>query len=113
MINMLFDFLLINATISESTAKIGRSLVDHPTWKFATIPFHHRQVFVIVMNLKKQISREQLTDDATNRPNVSYLVPLTTLEDHFRRPVLSCADNSRMIVIVLGSPTKVDDSYLC
>lgn len=67
-------------------------------------------MLAILMGWKQQISAEQLNCDAPDRPYICEFVPLTALEDDFRRTVLPGADDGAVRLIKQGGSSEVDDS---
>lgn len=49
--------------------------IHHPVRKLPTILLYHSQMLHILVRLKQQLPREKLTYNATNGPDVAFLVP--------------------------------------
>lgn len=63
----------------------------------------------VLVRWKQQVPRQQLQSYAPDGPHICYLVPLTALQDNFRRSVLPSADDSRMWLVEKSGSSEIDD----
>lgn len=113
MLHLPFSLGLTNVPISEQTTQAcRRSFIDHPLRKPSTILLDHNKMFHVWMCREKQVTTQQFDYNTSDRPHVCNFIPLTALKDHFRRAVLSCANDRAVSLIEKCSPTEIDNSYL-
>lgn len=88
------------------------NLLDNPRLDLmANDALHHGQVFEVVMCLEKGISREELNENAANTPDVTRETP-AQIENNLRCPVMSSRDDGRVIFVIEGGRSKIDQSNL-
>ena len=73
--------------------------------------FHHGQVFQVVVCLEKCIPREELNENAANTPDITGETP-AQIENDLRCPVMSSGDNRRVILVIEGGRSKINQSNL-
>jgi len=72
---------------------------------------HHRQMLEIIMRLEQCITSEELHQNATNAPDITWEAP-AKVENDLRSSVMSSRNNGRVVLIIERGRTKVDQSYL-
>lgn len=65
------------------------------------------------MNMEQKISGEKLDEDAAKRPDITNVVPLAALQDHFWPPVLPSVDDGALRIGLMSSTSKVDEFDSC
>lgn len=68
-------------------------------------------MFSIVVSLKQRDSQIQFKEDASNAPNVTGLTP-SQFQDHLGCPVVSGGDDGRVMFMVKGCRSKVNQPDL-
>ena len=81
-------------------------------WEFAAVLLYHRQMLIILVRREQHLTRYQLTYYTTYRPYITLLIPLCALQYHLRRTVLSRVYYRTVVIIVLGSPSKINNLQL-
>lgn len=85
----------------EHIFKIFMSIFCHPLRDRTTCFFNHRQMFNFIMRWEKQRTIVQLNQNATNWPNITLIIPWTTLQCNFRPSILSCVNDSSSFIILI------------
>ena len=73
---------------------------------------HHCQMLKIIVGLEQCISREEFYQDASYTPDVTRKAPPQS-QDNFRRPIMPCRYDCRVIFIIKCCGTKVNQPNLC
>lgn len=73
--------------------------------------FHHGQMLQVIMSLEEGIACEELHQDTTNAPDITWITP-PEVEYDFWCPVMSGGNNRRVILIIKSSRSKVYQSDL-
>lgn len=85
-------------------------LLDEMTVQpFANNALHHGKVLEVVVGLEQRITSEKLHQDAANAPDITRKGPSQTKND-LRGPVVPCGYNRRVILVLEGGRTKIDQS---
>lgn len=72
---------------------------------------HHRQVLQIVVGLEKGISGKEFNQNATDTPDITRETP-TQIENNLWGPVMSSGDDRRVILVIEGGRSKINQSNL-
>ena len=64
------------------------------------------------MRLEECVTCEELDEDASNAPNIARIAP-SQVEYDLRCSIVSCRDDGRVVLIIKGCGSKVDQSDLC
>lgn len=108
-----FDPVLVDEPVPEELAQgIVASFVHHPVGEPARVLLDHGQVLLVGVRGEEQLPRDQLADDAPDRPHVADLVPLAALQDDLGRPVLASVDDGAVVFVVVGGAPEVDHPHL-
>ena len=91
--------------MSEMLAPIG-----HPEWKPSVVFLNHPQMLHVFMGWEVQVARQELHDDAANRPHIAGVTPLTAAQNHLRGPILPCVHDLAVVLRFLCCSTKVNNS---
>jgi hypothetical protein len=73
--------------------------------------FHHCQMLQVIVRLEQGIAGEELDENASYAPDVARKAP-SEVEDDLGSAVVSGRDDGRVILVIKGSRTKVDESNL-
>jgi len=66
----------------------------------------------VIMHMEKKLSREQFHDDAANRPNIAFLVPLTTFQQNLRTAILTGVYCRTMRFVSVCCPSEIYQFYV-
>lgn len=69
-------------------------------------------MFSVLVSREEQVTSEQLEGNAADGPHVSNLVPVTALQDNFRRTVLASADDSGVGLVEQSCSSEVNNPDL-
>ena len=88
------------------------NLFDNPRLDLmANDAFHHGQVLEVVVCLEKRIAREELNKNAADTPDVTGETP-AQIQNDLRCPVMSSRDNRRVVLVIEGGRSKINQSNL-
>lgn len=73
---------------------------------------HHGQVFQVVVCLEQGFPRVELDEDTTYAPCVAGEGP-SHVENDLWRSVVTCGDDLRVVLVVEGRATKIDETDVC
>lgn len=93
-LQMPVPILIIYApTFLEYLCQRTLATLSHPARETTRNLINHVYVIDVVMDVEKKVSGEKLHQYTSQRPNITYVTPFTTLKNNLRRTVLSCIDD--------------------
>ena len=99
---------LILASMASTLHHLSNNAGFNP---LANDALHHGQVLQIIVSLEKCIAGEELNENAANTPDVTGETP-TQIENDLRCPVMSSGDNRRVVLVIEGGRSKINQSNL-
>jgi hypothetical protein len=80
----------------------------HPAGKGPSDFLYHIHMVDIIVDVKEQLTREHLHENAPNRPHVALLVPLATFQQNLGAPILAGVDRRAMRFVTVSCTSEID-----